>query len=186
MHYGIKSITQKRGVLINSFWLLGLINVSEFSEVKQRVAALTQTQIKANWWECNNQWIHLVTFVGWQCIEKSGSNSSLSTHYIIIDGSCLGLGHLFFFLSLSLICNKRWQNAGWRFILQPRQQQRHSQLCLVSLLIIIPSSNLWSDTFDNIMWNRSEGSANETEWRMLLAIALTLLGIVAGHIFTHM
>lgn len=78
----------------------------------------------------------------------------------------------------------RRQDAGWRFILQPRQQRR-SQLSLISLLIIIPPNNLPADTFDNIMWSRSEVSANETEWGMLLSAALTLLIVVTGNAFTH-
>lgn len=57
---------------------------------------------------------------------------------------------------------------------------------LYSLLIIIPSNNLPSDTFDNIMWNRSEDSANETEWWILLSAALTLLIVLTDNTFTHM
>lgn len=34
---------------------------------------------------------------------------------------------------------------------------------LISLSIIIPPNNLPSDAFDNIMWNRSKDSVNETE-----------------------
>lgn len=56
---------------------------------------------------------------------------------------------------------------------------------LIYLLIIIPPNNLAPDTFDNIMWNRSEDSANETEWWMLLSTALTLLIVVTGSTFTH-
>lgn len=99
VHYRVKSITRKkRGVLINSFWLLDTINFSEFSEVKRRVVPLTQMQIRQT-----NVNAAINGFIWWcfvcvelQCIENSGSNSSLSTHYIIIDGSCLGLVHLFF------------------------------------------------------------------------------------------
>lgn len=38
-----------------------------------------------------------------------------------------------------------------------------AQLSLISLLIIIPPNNLAPDTFDSIVWYRSEDSANETE-----------------------
>lgn len=46
VHYGAKSMTQKGGAFINSFWLSDIINFSESSEVKQCVNPSTQMQIK--------------------------------------------------------------------------------------------------------------------------------------------
>lgn len=79
-------------------------------------------------------------------------------------------------LGQSICFSHLWQEAEcWmRFILQPRQQ-RCTQLSPMHLLIITPPNNLPRDTFDNIMWSRSEDSGNETEWWMLLSAALTLL-----------
>lgn len=48
VHYGVESMGQKVGAFINSFWLLDIINFSEFGEVKQYVVPSTQMQIKTN------------------------------------------------------------------------------------------------------------------------------------------
>lgn len=89
-----------------------------------------------------------------QCTEKSGSNSSLSTHYIIIDGSCRGQVHLFF----RFVTGGRMLDEGL-FCSRARNIARAS---LISVLIVMPPHNLAPDTFHNIMWKGSEDSANET------------------------
>lgn len=171
----------KRGVLINSFWLLDTINFSEFSEVKQRVVPLTQMQIKQT-----NVNAAINGFIWWcfvcvelQCIEKSGSNSSLSTHYIIIDGSCLGLVHLFFF---RFVTGGRMLDGG--LFCSRASSAAHSSLSFLYwssyLPIICRLTHLTT-----LCGAGSEDSANETEWWMSLSAALTLLIVVTGNTFTH-
>lgn len=79
-------------------------------------------QIRANSCECSDHWIHPATFVcaGQPQADKSGTNSSLSTHYIIIDGSCLGLVHFF-----SLIRDKLQQSES---VIPQQSQQRRTPL----------------------------------------------------------
>ena len=91
-------MTQKGGAFINSFWLLDIINFCESSEVKHCVVPSTQMQIKQTNVSEGDQCIGPVMSlcVERRCIQKSGPNSSSSTHYIITDGSCLWLVHLFF------------------------------------------------------------------------------------------
>lgn len=55
-------MTQKGGAFINSFWLLDIINFSEFSEVKQCVDPSTQMQIKQTNVNPEDQCIHPVLF----------------------------------------------------------------------------------------------------------------------------
>lgn len=116
VHYRAKSMTQKGGALINSFWLLDIINFSDFSEVKHCVVPSTQMQIKQT-----NVNTEINAFIQWcflrleqRCIEKSGTNSSSSTHYIIIDGSCLEASPFvfLFFVFFSFVTGSRTL-GGW-------------------------------------------------------------------------
>lgn len=95
-HIAASNQWQKWAIRINSFWLLGLIDFLSlfffcacWSEKIRR-----SMQIKANKRDCSDHRTCLVMFVQPQA-DKSGTNSSLSTHRIIIDGPCLGLGHSF-------------------------------------------------------------------------------------------
>lgn len=123
---------------------------------------------------------------GRQCIEKSASNSSLSTHYIIIDSSCLGLVHLLFFFLIFF--SDLWQAAEcWMEVYSAAVPA--APLTALSLFSLYWSSYLpiiCRLTFDNIMWNRSGDSANETAWWMLLSTALTLLRVVSRNALSHM
>lgn len=90
LHYGDKSIAQKGGVFINSFWLLDIkmfLNLGCFVPL---------TQIR---------WSNVINSLIWKCfcMHRSTALRSLLlihhrsyTHYMIIDGSCLGRVHLFF------------------------------------------------------------------------------------------
>lgn len=96
---------QKWDIHINSFWLLGLIDIFVLAEVKRLdvPCRLEQTHVNAA-----TTLIQLATFgcSGQPRAHKSGTNSSVSTHDIIIDGSCLRLGHFF---------PDSWQAAaGWK------------------------------------------------------------------------
>lgn len=166
LHYGGKSMSQKVGIFINSFWLLDIINVSEFGKVKQCFALSTQSQIRQSNANAGDQSTHLIMLLcalQQQHIEKFGRNSSSYTHYFIIDGCCPGQVHLFF--SISVLCQ-----AAERWIGQPCQQHytHHSP---IQILIIISLDNPAPDTFYNIMWNRSKDRINETAWWMLFFTA---------------
>lgn len=90
LHNRHKSMAQKEGVFINSFWLLNVImslNLACF-------VPLTQVR-----------WSNVINPLIWKgfCMHRSTALRSLVliyhrsyTHYMIIDGSCLGLVHLFF------------------------------------------------------------------------------------------
>lgn len=158
LHYGDKSMAQKGGVFINSFWLL---NITTFLNLGHFVPL---TQIR---------WNNVINSLIWKCfcMHRSTALRSLVLihhHSTLYDYWWpLPRAHPFVFQF-----RDRRQNAGLRFILQTCQQH-HTQLSLIRILIIISPNNLASDTFHNIMWNRSEDIVNKTWW-MLLSTTLTL------------
>lgn len=162
-HYSLKSIpkmghSHKQLLIIGPNWHF----CARWSE-----KAWCALQIRANSCECSDHWIQLATFgcSGHPRAHKPGTNSSVSTHDIIIDGSCLGLGHFFprFVTSCSRV----------KVLFCSRVSSATRSSLLASLLIVVPSDNLPSATFDNIMRYRSGGSVNEAGWWMLIT-TLTL------------
>lgn len=77
----------------------------------------------------------------------------------------------------SICCSDLWQAAECWMEVYSVPAAPHIFNYWSSYLPII-----WTpDTFDDIMWNRSQGRANETEWWMLWSVALTFANSCHRH-----